>query len=184
METEEYFEKERKDAKTYKELLDSAYLQFQKEESIDNYLKAIDIYDIDSTMNNKLLLLELKNNYHNLEEDLEKYINTLTLTQKKYLINEIYKKNIRVNNIILTKKSNKEIYFDMLKIIDEGDLGKFDKLFRQSCTCQIEHFKIPLIYGEEELHYAFLLNHLYQNMAYHRKEPSQENNLGKGSQYT
>ena len=110
METEEFFEKERKDAKTYKELLVSAYLHFQKEESIENYLKAIDIYDIDSTMNNKLLLLELKNNYHNFTEDLEKYINTLTLTQKKNLIDEIYKKNIRINNIILTKKSNKEIY--------------------------------------------------------------------------
>ena len=72
----------------------------------------------------------------------------------------------------------------MLEIIDQGDLVKFDKLFRQSCTCQIEHFKIPLIYGEEELHYAFLLNHLYLIMAYHRKEPSQENNLVKGTYYT
>ena len=51
-------------------------------------------------------------------------------------------------------------------------------------SCEISHFKIPLIYGDEELNYTFLLNHLYFNVIYKKDEPKEENILGKANKYS
>ena len=162
MEIEE-FDQIREEAKTYLELKDAAYTIIKKEKTIENLLKAQKFYDIDPTINNDLLLLELNQNYEFFNDHLEKYVNTLTLFQRKNLIREINKKKIKVN-VILNTKSNKDIYLEMIKIAKEGNLKKFHKIFINNCTCEIIHFKIPLIYGDEELYYSFLLNHLYYNI--------------------
>ena len=182
MEIEE-FDQIREEAKTYLELKDAAYTIIKKEKTIENLLKAQEFYDIDPTINNDLLLLELNQNYEFFNDHLEKYVNTLTLFQRKNLIREINKKKIKVN-VILNTKSNKDIYLEMIKIAKEGNLKKFHKIFINNCTCEIIHFKIPLIYGDEELYYSFLLNHLYYNIIYKRHESNEENILGKGTNYS
>ena len=182
MEIEEFVQT-REEGKTYLELKDSAYEIINKGKTIEIFLKAQEFYDIDPKINNDLLLLELEQNYKHFNDHLEKYINTLTLSQRKNLINEINKKKIKVN-VVLNKKSNKDIYFEMVKIAKEGDLLKFHKSFMHNCTCEIDHFKIPLIYSDEELHYTFLLNHLYYNIIYKRNEPKDENKSDKGTKYS
>ena len=78
-----YDKQKRKDAKTYEELKILAKAKFNEEKSINNFLNAIEIYDIDSTINNSLLLLELEENDERFNYDLVKYMNTLTLLKEK-----------------------------------------------------------------------------------------------------
>ena len=169
--------------KTYVELRELAYKQIENNKSIENYLEAIECFDVDPFINNQLLQAELNCGYEQFSLDLEKYINTLTLEQRKNLIEQIEQKKIEINNIPLSKKSNKELYLSMIKFLKKNDMKIFDKKFKSICTCKIDHFKIPLIYGSEELRYAWLLNHLYYNIIILKDEPPEENVLVKGQQY-
>ena len=95
------------------------------------------------------------------------YINTLTTKDKKYIIQEIKNKNLtKFFKEYLNDKSNLESYFKILLLINKNKKGnnnisKIRKIFEEKYCIDNSIFKIPLIYGSNNLRYSWLIKDLY-----------------------
>jgi len=163
---------------TFRELQRKAKNEIKNKEILSNYLEAIQIYDVDPDINYSFLLLESKENYESFLKSFQKYFHSLKLEDRKRLINKIIKMNTNIDKIYLSKESNKSKYLDLIQCLKSQNLMEFNKLYLTTFPNQINHYKIPFIYGSEELRYAFLIHHLHYNIYCLRNGPLNNNKLG------
>lgn len=163
---------------TFRELQRKAKNEIKNKEILSNYLEAIQIYDVDPDINYSFLLLESKENYESFLKSFQKYFHSLKLEDRKRLINKIIKMNTIIDKIYLSKESNKSKYLDLIQCLKSQNLMEFNKLYLTTFPNQINHYKIPFIYGSEELRYAFLIHHLHYNIYCLRNGPLNNNKLG------
>ena len=173
----------KKDLKTYEELKKKAKEMLLNANSIIDFENCINLYDVDEDINIKYLdSLEQIDKEKGFNEFI-KYQYTINYNERIRLI-EVYaekihslydKKNYCKEFNLFQKEKLENVFFDLLKYIgEEKEKLDLNKLFLKLCKefyIETVEYKIPIIYGNEELFFAHMINSIYNFFITNRSYP-------------
>ena len=160
----------KQDLYTFEELKEKGEKKLNISTTLEELKNSIKIFDVDEKMN-----LEYLNKLENLNgeeafNEFKKYMYSLQYEKRVEFINnhktqilEIQKKYVP-SFVFCQEIQLEKLFFELLKfILDEGgkDLSTIYTAFCTNFFIEALEFNIPLIYGNEELFYSYLINSFY-----------------------
>ena len=177
----------REKLKLFQDLKDK-YLPAPKDD-IDTLLVKKDMFDINPNTNFDLLYKSIISSHEDVLKNFYNYNQTLTFSQRQIILNEL--NNTKAGYLIgesigLSKESFFQKYFMALNDLKNAyedsnnitmeNFKKIEKSFKTIYYVDNKPIKIPLIYGTTELKYSGLINSLYQNLFFYKKEKDEGSN--------
>ena len=176
----------KKELKSFQELKDSSLPL--PEDNLKDLIKKKNIYDINPNTNYELLIKFISSSSSNedIVQNFYDYNQTLTFSQRQNIIKKL--ENTEAGKLIakdigLSKESYVEKYFTILNELRNfyrnqniNNYRKIKQLFGTKYYVNNNSFKIPLIYGTNELKYSGLINNLYQYLFFINKDDNNQHN--------
>lgn len=170
----------KKNLNSYEELMGEAKIMIEHATTIVDLEKCIKKYDVDENINLKYLTKIHDINEEKGFEEFMKYKYTLKYEdrdnlKKTYIENLLKVKSNYLENVAIYQEDKLEkVFFNLLKYIIEEKNLNLSQLFGSFCKefyVDTLEYKIPIIYGNDELFFAHLINSFYNFFIINKSYP-------------